>query len=223
MDKKGTSSIALGDWIIREHSMEEAEKLFISMDKALKDLHVDNKCVDYFYPTEIFIDNGKIVFNSIINLSEEPQEKAKMINEDILKQGIIHFSYYYYHINVDLIYYDLLNYFDNEKDSLQVPNFSQYLSFFPQQDIGYYKQMFENGVYEYYSDYKQSLDNKEIEDGSKLGNHFVKKSANQIGIEPVVSEYDNHTRDAFVSLFLIPVIIVIVLIALILFKIVVSM
>ena len=223
MDKKSTSSIALGDWIIREHSMEEAEKLFISMDKALKDLHVDNKCVDYFYPTEIFIDNGKIVFNSIINLSEEPQEKAKMINEDILKQGIIHFSYYYYQIYRDMNYYDLLNDIVINRDGLQGSNFSQYLSFFPQQDIGYYKQMFENGVYEYYSDYKQSLGDKEKEDGSKLGNHFVKKSANQIGIEPVVSEYDNHTRDAFVSLFLIPVIIVIVLIALILFKIVVSM
>ena len=119
-----------------------------------------------------------------------------------------------------LIIYDLLNNIVVNRDALQKTNFSE---FFPQQDIDYYKQMFENDVYEYYSDYKQSLGDKEKEDGSNLGNHFVKKSGNQIGIEPVVSEYDNHTKDAFVSLFLIPVIIVIVLIALILFKIVVSM
>ena len=209
----GNNYITLGNWFLEQHDDSDVEKLFVSMGTSLQKLHKNNLCVNDFYPTKIYVEKDKdnrVIFSSFIELSNNQLEKEEMISSDILKEALIHFSYYYYQENRDMNYYDLLNIIANNKEKFLFDGFSSYSSYFPKEDYDYYNDLFVKKNYTYYNEYKKTVGNNLSDSSTERGNRFVKKTNNQIGVEPISSEYVEGNKlikndDAFVSLFIIPV------------------
>ena len=226
-DKNSTNNITLAEWLSDYYDSESAHALFINMDKSMKYLHSKGYCVSSFNPTNIEILNGslqQIKFDEIESMSTDSIAVQKeIIRDDIGRSALLQVNiYFYYGSNYD---FPNKRFFDPEfiKD-----NFEQFAIFLPEDDLSYYKGIFERKSVVYFSDYsfqkdKRALEKLEAElasNGDDKGRTLVKSnglstfdnydSTNSRVNDSIYKQINGMSDSAYVSFFIIPFLVAIV-------------
>lgn len=219
MNKRKLDSVSLADWLSFHTSEDERREVFVNMDKALKYIHEHGYCIEVFYPTEIEILDDRvdhIRFNALVPLSFNESERRTMINEDIFRSSLIQIG----------IYSGGLKYLT--PDFLK-SNFKDFVQFLPVGDVPYYRGIIERGATVYLSDYANEKVNRDLNDlenqlgeaggrDNSSGKALTKTGGFRVGIEPISNDSINDSiykqinglkDSAFVSLLIIPTIILI--------------
>lgn len=197
-------SITLNEYFKMFHSQEDLRNVFFSMDQALKYIHDHGYCIDVFYPTEIEILNNDInyiQFKKLLQLSNDPKLREKMINQDIFNSAFLQIG----------IYSNTLKYL---KPSFLKENFNSFINYLPSQDIEYYRNVICNNNYSYLS--VEGNDN--IISGKS--NAYVKKTNNVVGVSSISNSSINDqiyrqingiNDSAFINYLIIPTISLLIL------------
>lgn len=221
MFRKDIDSISLAEWLSYHPTEEERREIFLNMDRALKYIHEHGYCIEVFYPTEIQILDDRvdhIKFNAIMPLAFNDTERKTMINEDIFRSALIQIGIY-------------SNTLKNLTPQALKENFRDISTFLPVEDVAYYKGIVERGASVYLSDYATEKANRDLAnlenqlgEGSgkeNSGKALTKMGAFRAGIEPVSNDYINDhiyrqisglKDSAFVSILIIPTIILITMV-----------
>lgn len=209
------SSISLSEWCQTHHNEEDLRSLFMNMDRTLKYIHEHDYCIATFYPTEIFILNGRddcIQFRQLVELSNNTDIRREMIKEDIFNSSFIQIG----------IYSNTLNYL--KPDYLR-ENFDSFIQFIPNDDVAYYRGVVQRGASVYYCEYALEKRKRELDDlESQLG-EVSEEERKLVSTPPSDAEITNKKvndliyrqisglRDsAFVNLLIIPLVMVGILI-----------
>lgn len=218
MNKKKFDSVNLDEWLYFHTTEDERREVFLNMDKALKYIHEHGYCIGVFYPTEIQILGDRvdhIKFNELTPLAFNERERKTMINEDIFRSSLIQIG----------IYSNTLKYLT--PDFLK-SNFDSFVQFLPNGDVPYYRGIVQRGATVYLSDYATEKVNRDLSDlesqlngdsgKNSSGKALSKTNGLRAGIEPISNDSINDSiyrqinglkDSAFVSLLIIPTIILI--------------
>lgn len=221
MDKRKYDSVSLDEWLYFHTSEDERREVFLNMDRALKYIHEHGYCIGVFYPTEIQVLGEQvdhIKFNELTPLAFNERERRTMINEDIFRSSLIQIG----------IYSNTLKYLTPQ---FLKENFDSFIQFLPNGDVPYYRGIVQRGATVYFSDYANEKANRDIADlenqvnggsGKESGGKALAKAgAFRAGIEPISNDSINDSiyrqinglkDNAFVSLVIIPTIILISLV-----------
>ena len=226
-DKNSTNSITLAEWLSGSYDSESVHTLFINMDKSMKYLHGKGFCVSSFNPANIEILNGSLQQIKFDEIEAMPTDSAtvqkEFVRDDIGRSALLQVNIYFYYGSR----YDFPGKRFFGPDFIK-DNFEQFAVVLPDDDIPYYKGIFERKAAVYFSDYSFQKDKRALEgienelaatDGGK-GRALVKSndlstldnydSTNSRVNDNIYKQINSMSDAAYVSFFIIPFLVAIV-------------
>ena len=97
MANQNYESMSLTEWVVSHPSEEDRRSAFLNLDRALKYIHNHGYCIQVFHPSEIEVlnnDDQYIQFLHLMELSQDPVTRKKMIKEDIFNSSLVQIGIY---------------------------------------------------------------------------------------------------------------------------------
>ncbi len=220
------NNMTLKDWWYKsEHPSSQKRQMFLYIDFAMRFVHSKGYCVKTFDPKEIEILNNsidQIKFNYLIEMPEEAATKTKLMKEDIYNLALLQVGLYCFSANN----------FYNMNSNFVKENFDKFVPVLPETDIPYLRGIIERNANVYFTEFElerikrednnlqkeiEVLDNKnEIvlkKNLEKKYNDFSNDKINNVIYKQIIknNEYQKLKNSAFVSIFVYPMIFVILI------------
>lgn len=206
--KPNYESMTLSDWVLSHPGEEDLRATFLNMDRALKYIHDHGYCIQVFHPSEIEVlnnDEDYIQFKYLMELSNDPVMRKKVIKEDIFNSSLIQVG----------IYSNSLKYLN--PDFIK-ENFDSFAQFLPPGDIPYYRGVIQRGAAVYFCEYALEKRNRDLEDLEKELGEMTNEAEKQYikdntsitndAVNDIIYKQINGMKDsAFINWLLVPTVV----------------
>lgn len=234
--KSNENNINLEKWFDKNHSDDELQELFINMDLAMEYIHDKGYCINSFSPKEIEILNNslkQVKFDSVLKMPNDTYDKKELVKEDIYNSAFLQIGAYMNNISTnDFDNRSISDFLSNMNPTFLKDNFESFSPFIPEEVFPYYNGVVRRGasvrLHEFLEEKKkrdlQNLE-KEVEGERNSMNENSNARTQERGKVLVKSNGANFTYDnnevnnsiydqlnkkdaAFVTAFVIPIIMV---------------
>ena len=230
------NNITFENWLNKVHSDEELQELFVNMDLAMEYVHNKGYCVNSFNPKEIEILNNslkQVKFDILLKMPNNFSDQDELIKEDIYNAAFLQVGAYMNNVSTNNFNnQSISDFLNNMNPSFLRDNFDSFSAFVPEDVFPYYREVIRRGIKVRLHDFlerqkRMDLNNLEREIGNEGGNTSSNSKSEEKGkvlvksngygkliddnnqVNSSIYSQLNRQDAAFVTAFVIPIVMVI--------------